>query len=181
MTLLQWYCYSFLERIFNCFADFSTNIGNGNIMTKARPITELNTSALKSALAVIKMFCTQINLHQATMTKITVMPGSVSTYNVNPWKYTKAGSLRKKDKNSLADGASCFTANTTFTHEQRNRGKHNPTTPNTNKENPFRCQKQKKPHCGVKVDTAAKEKKGWGLYNWHTGILAYWCTGVLAY
>ncbi len=46
MPLLRWYCYSFLKQIFNCFAD--TDFGNGNIMTKACPITELNTSALKS-------------------------------------------------------------------------------------------------------------------------------------
>jgi hypothetical protein len=39
MPLLHWYCYSFLKQIFNCFADFATNFGNGNIMTKACPIT----------------------------------------------------------------------------------------------------------------------------------------------
>ncbi len=50
ITLLHWYCYSFLEQIFNCFANFATDFGNGNIMTKACPITKLNTSALKSAL-----------------------------------------------------------------------------------------------------------------------------------
>jgi hypothetical protein len=71
MPLLHWYCYSFLEQIFNCFADFATIFGNGNIMPKACPITELNTSALKSALTVLKTFCSQINLHQATMTAIT--------------------------------------------------------------------------------------------------------------
>jgi hypothetical protein len=47
MPLLHWYCYSFLERIFNCFEDFATDFRNGNIMTKARPIFKLNTSALK--------------------------------------------------------------------------------------------------------------------------------------
>ncbi len=47
MPLLHWYCYSFLEQIFNCFADFTTDFGNGNIMFEACPITELNTSALK--------------------------------------------------------------------------------------------------------------------------------------
>ncbi len=50
MPLLHWYCYSFLEQIFNCFANFATEFGNVNIMTEASPITELNTSALKSAL-----------------------------------------------------------------------------------------------------------------------------------
>jgi hypothetical protein len=63
MPLLHWYCYSFLKQIFNCFPDFATDFGNCNIMTKARPITELNTSALKSALTVLKTFCSQINLH----------------------------------------------------------------------------------------------------------------------
>ncbi len=79
MPLLHWYCYSFLEQIFNCFAVFATNFGNGNIMTEARPITELNMSALKSALTVLKTFCSEINQHQTTMTAITVMSGSVAT------------------------------------------------------------------------------------------------------
>ncbi len=65
MPLFHWYCYSFPKQIFNCFADFATDFGNGNIMTEARPITELNMSALKSALTVLKTFCSQINLHQA--------------------------------------------------------------------------------------------------------------------
>ncbi len=114
MTLLHWYCYSFLEQIFNCFADFATDFGNGNIMTEAPSITELNVSALKSALTVLKTFHSQTNLHQATMTAITVMPGSVSAYNVNPWNNTQASGLRKDHKNSLTDGVSCPTPNATF-------------------------------------------------------------------
>ncbi len=127
MHLLHWYCYSFLEQIFNCFADFATNFGNSNIMTEDRLITELNTSALKSALTVLKTFCSQINLHQATMTAIMVMPGSVSAYNVNPWNNIQAGGLRKEDKNSLMDCVSRPTPNATFTPEQHNgRGKRHP-------------------------------------------------------
>jgi hypothetical protein len=98
------------------------------------------------------------------MTAITVMPGSVSTYNVNPWNNIQASGLRKKDKNSLADCASCPTSNATFTPEKRNRGKRDPTTPDTNKENPSGRQRQKKLHRGVKVDTAAKEKKDLGMF-----------------
>jgi hypothetical protein len=49
------------------------------------------------------------------MTTITVMPGSVVVYNVNPWNDTQASRLMKDDKNSLADGASCPTSNATFT------------------------------------------------------------------
>ncbi len=107
-------------------------------MTEARPVTKLIMSTLKSALTVLKTFCSQINLHQATMTAITVMPGLVSAYNVNPWNNTQASGLRKHDKNSLVDGASCPTSNATFTPKQRNGGKRDPTTPDTNEENPFR-------------------------------------------
>jgi hypothetical protein len=164
MPLLHWYCYSFLEQIFNCFANFATDFGNGIIMTEARPITKLTTSALKSALMVLKTFCSQINLHQATMTTITVMPGSVAAYNVNPWNNTQTCGLRKDDKNSLGDGASCPTSNATFMPKQGNGGKHNPTTPDTIKENISGCQRQMKPCRGVKVDTAAKEKKDLGMF-----------------
>jgi hypothetical protein len=98
------------------------------------------------------------------MTAIVVMPGSVSAYDVNPWNNIQASGLRKEDKNSLVDCASFPTPNATFTPEQRNGGKRNPTTPNTNEENPSGCQRQKKPHCGVKVDTAAKKKKDLGMF-----------------
>jgi hypothetical protein len=162
MPLLHWYCYSFLEQIFNCFAAFATDFGNGNIMSEACPITELNTSTLKSALTVLKTFCSQINLHQATMTAITFMPGSVTAYNVNSWNNTQASGPGKDEKNSLADGASRPTSNTTSTPKQRIGGKRNPTTPNTNKDDPSGHQRQTKPHYGVKVDTAAKEKKRFG-------------------
>jgi hypothetical protein len=54
------------------------------------------------------------------MTAITVMPGSIAAYNVNPWNNTQASGLRKDDKNSLTDGASCPTSNATFMLEQRN-------------------------------------------------------------
>ncbi len=79
------------------------------------------------------------------MTAIMVMPGSVSTYNVNPWNNTQASGLRKDDKNSLADGASCPTPNATFMPEQHNGGKPDPTTPDTNEENPSGRQRQEAP------------------------------------
>jgi hypothetical protein len=130
------------------FANFATDFGNGNIMSKACPITELNMSALKSALTVLKTFHYQINLHQATMTTITVMPGSVTAYTVSPWNNTQACRPRKDERNSLMDGASCPIYNTTSTPDQCNRGKRNPTTPDTNKDNPSGRQRQKKPRQG---------------------------------
>jgi hypothetical protein len=54
------------------------------------------------------------------MTAITVIPGSVAAYNVNPWNNTQASRLRKDDMNSLADGASRPTSNATFTPKQCN-------------------------------------------------------------
>jgi hypothetical protein len=67
-------------------------------MSEACPITELNTSALKSALTVLKTFFSQINLHQATMTAIMVMPGSVTTYTINPWNSTSQEGIVKLEK-----------------------------------------------------------------------------------
>ena len=84
MPLLHWYSYSFLEQIFNCFADFPTDFGNGNIMSENCLIAELNTKALVCALTVMKTFRDQNNLHQATMTPITVMLRVLAAYTVSP-------------------------------------------------------------------------------------------------
>jgi hypothetical protein len=99
------------------------------------------------------------------MTAITVMPGSVTAYTINPWNNTKASRPRKDEKYSLVDGASRPTSNATSTLKQRNGGKRNPTTPNTNKDNPSGHQRQKKPCYGVKVDTATKEKWIWVCFT----------------
>ncbi len=96
------------------------------------------------------------------MTAITVMPGSVTAYTTNPWNNTQASGPRKDERNSPMDGASRPTSNTTSTPKQCNGGKRNTTTPDTNKDNPSGHQRQKKPRHGIKVDIAAKEKKGFG-------------------
>jgi hypothetical protein len=77
------------------------------------------------------------------MTNIMVMPGSVATYTVHPWNNTQASRPRKDEKNSLADSASCPTSNTTFMPEQHNGSKRNPTTPDTNEDNPSGHQRQR--------------------------------------
>jgi hypothetical protein len=161
MPSLHWYCFSFLKQIFNCFANFATDFGNRSIMSEACLITKLNMSAMLCALIVLKTFCSQINLHQATMTAITAMPGSVTAYTVIPWNNTQVCGPGKDGRNFLADGASCSNSNTISTPKQCNRCKRDPTTPDMNEDNSFVCQKQKKPHHGVKVDTATKEKKNW--------------------
>ncbi len=60
MPLIHWYCYSFLERIFNCVADFATDFGNGNIISESRPINELNTKGLINAIMAFRAFRTHI-------------------------------------------------------------------------------------------------------------------------
>jgi hypothetical protein len=73
-----------LEHIFNCFTDFATDFGNGNIMSESRPITELNTKALVGALTVMKAFRSQINLHQVTMLPIMISQSVAAAYNISP-------------------------------------------------------------------------------------------------
>jgi hypothetical protein len=105
MPLLHWCSYSFLEQIFNCFADFAMDFGNGNDMSENCPIAELNIKALVCALTVMKAFCDQINLHQATMTPILVMLGNVAAYMVSPWNSAQTCELKKDNKCiTLADG-----------------------------------------------------------------------------
>ncbi len=85
MPLLHWYCYSFLKGIFNCFAYFATDFGNGNVMSENSPVAELNKRALVRSMTVMKTFCSQNNLHQDTMIPITVMTSYVSAYTVSVW------------------------------------------------------------------------------------------------
>ncbi len=62
---------------------FATDLGNGNAMSEKRLIAELNTKALVRALTVMKTFHDQINLHQATMTPILVMPGVITLHGIS--------------------------------------------------------------------------------------------------
>jgi hypothetical protein len=54
-------------------------------MAKAHSNTELNTKGLISAITAIKAFCTQIQLNQAQMTAIIIMPSSVMAYTLSAW------------------------------------------------------------------------------------------------
>ena len=156
MPDLHWYCYTFLECIFNCFADFTTDFGNGNIMSESRPIAELNTKALVGALTVMKAFHNQINLHQATMLPIVISQSVIATYNISPWNNIQscgrplggvlASDAKPSPKHHCGD-------------------KRDPATPDTaNDTNSSIHQKQKKPKRGVNVDTAAKKKKDLGMF-----------------
>jgi hypothetical protein len=58
-------------------------------------VLQRNTSALVCALTVLKTFCSQINLHQATMTAIMAMPGFLTACTISPWNNTQVCGTRK--------------------------------------------------------------------------------------
>jgi hypothetical protein len=126
-------------------------------MSKSRPITELNTKPLVGALTVMKAFCDQINLHQATMLPIPVSQSVIASYNISPWNNTQICGRPLGGKSET---------DTKPSPEQRRGDKRDPTTPPdaANDANSSNRQKQKKPKRGVKVDTAAKERKDLGMF-----------------
>ncbi len=72
---------------------------------------------------------------------------------------------KKEDKNSsLADGVSRSNFNANYTIEQWCEDKRNLATPDGRDEKTSACQRQKKPNCTVKVNTAAKEKTELGVF-----------------
>jgi hypothetical protein len=141
-------------------------------MSESYLITELNTKALVHALTVMKIFHNQINLHQAKMTPIMVMPGVVAAYTLSPWNSTQACGPKKDNKNTLfMVGASRSNLKVNFNSEQGRRDKCNPATPDSNDEKATTRQKQKKPCCAVKVDTASKEKTALGMSYLHNNSI----------
>ncbi len=109
------------------------------------------------ALTVIKAFCDQINLHQATMLPIFISQSVDASYNISPWNNTQICGRPLGGKSG---------SNTKPSPEQRRGDKRNPTTPPdaANDPNSSNHQKQKKPKRGVKVDTVAKERKDLGMF-----------------
>jgi hypothetical protein len=76
-----WHVYSFLERIFNLFAKFATDFNNVNIMTRLRPLAELNTKPLVKVLMVLKAFEDQLTLAQSTNSPIPILVTTVSEFS----------------------------------------------------------------------------------------------------
>ncbi len=62
MSNLHWHLYIFLERIFNKLAGFAKDFGNVKIISKERPITNLDTRFLIRALRIMRVFIDQIDL-----------------------------------------------------------------------------------------------------------------------
>jgi hypothetical protein len=99
------------------------------------------------------------------MMPITVMLVVVAAHTVSPWNSTQACKPKKGNKStSLIDGASCSNSKVDFNSKHRHGDKHDPATPSGNDEQTSTHQKQRKAHCSVKVDTAAKEKTELGMF-----------------
>ena len=90
MPQLHWHIYTFLERIFNHFAMFATNFNNVNVISKERPITELDKRPLIKAMLVLKTFEDQLALHMSQMIPITIQAANVSKYSLSPYNKTNA-------------------------------------------------------------------------------------------
>ncbi len=145
----------------HCFADFATDFGNGNILSKARPITELNTKGLVNAITAIKAFCTQIQLNQAQMIPIIIMPSSVSAYTLSAWNNTQSCPPKDSVPATMTEKAKA----TTPPPAQRCGNKRDPPTPDSSDGNkPSRHQKAKKAKKGSKVDGPAKDRKEMGMF-----------------
>ena len=105
---------------------------------------------------VMKALCDQINLHQANMLPIVISQNVVPSYNISPWNNTQSCGQPLGGESG---------SDTKPSPEQRRGDKCNPTTPNAaNDTNSSKRQKQKKPKRGMKVNTAAKERKDLGMF-----------------
>jgi hypothetical protein len=108
MPNLYWHLYVFLKRIFNKLAGFAKDFGNVNVISKERPITDLNTRFLTTALRIMREFIDQIDLAQSTNLPITVCRDKIYKYKLNPFNNTKGGTevAMRFMGNTKADNAS---------------------------------------------------------------------------
>ena len=128
-------------------------------MSESRSINDLNTKGLISAITAFKAFRTQIQLHQAQMTPIVIMPSSITAYTISSWNDTQICPPRG---NSYS-GTKCANAkNISPSYDQRRR---DPATPKTTDDNNSSGrQKAKKPKKGSKVDGPTKDRKEMGMF-----------------
>jgi hypothetical protein len=147
MPGLHWHLYVYVERIFNLLADFLKNFGNVNVVTRGRPISELNTRSLTKALRVMKAFITQVDLAQSTNLPIVICRSNICKYEVTLMNNMKCtiSSYSSRADNTKANGASPTT-------ETQNSCRNNAAkcdsavTPDDNAKTPA-IQRLKKPCC----------------------------------
>ena len=151
MPCLHWHCYTFLEKIFNHFADFATNFGNVNVVMEGRPLAELDTTAINKAVKVMKAFVDQIDQHQSLFSPITILSSVVTKYTTSPYNHTNVCPL-----------PTSATANGTPNHAE-GATKRDPTTPSDAKA--AASQRQKKPRRGVAGEGPKRNVTEMGMFH----------------
>ena len=62
MPHLHFHFYSFIDRMWNLLADGATEFNNTNVVTKSRPIADINTAHYHRAIQVLKALLDQVTL-----------------------------------------------------------------------------------------------------------------------
>jgi hypothetical protein len=161
MSNLHWHCYSFLEKIFNHMADFATDFGNVNVVSKGRPISDLNIQPIIRAARTMKAFEDNLTLHQSLDTSITILPSSIKVYTQSPWNktttchnlanYASPRDNKHTGQDNYSRGACSDSASRTNAGDKRN-----PTTPK-GEAKPSQTQHQKKQRHTVANDTPKRQ------------------------
>ena len=171
MPNLHWYCYSFLEKIFNHIADFVTNFDNMNVVSKGRPISELNIQHIIRAARTMKAFEDNIVLHQSLGTPITILPSSIKAYTQSSWNKTNichnsaTNALSRDDRRTVQDDNQRG-ARTDVTSRTNVGDKQNPATPKGDAK-PSQVRRQKKERSAVTNDTPKHQNIDMGMVWLH--------------
>ncbi len=123
MSSLHWHVYSFLKCIFNLFTKFAIDFGNINVMTRLRPLAELNTKPLVKALTVLKAFEDKLTLRQSTNSPIPILAATV-------FKFSTRSLGTNSNVGTLAPAPISASALPDYTHQNQCRNvKCDPSTP----------------------------------------------------
>ena len=147
MPLLHWHVYTYLERIFNHFAMFATNFNNVNVISKERPITELDKRPLLKAMLVLKTFEDQLTLHMSQMIPITIQAANVSKYSLSPYNKT----------NACPPAASAVSDNSSPESREQSANKRTPSSPSDSAKEATTQRKKKSRRDGI-TDSATKKR-----------------------
>jgi hypothetical protein len=138
MQSLHWHVYSFLKHIFNLFTKFAMDFGNINVMTRLRPLAELNTKPLVKALTVLKALEDQLTLAQSTNSPIPILAATV-------FKFSTKSLGTNSNVGTLAPAPISACALPDYTHQNQRRDvKHDLSTPDKSTK-AAAIQHQKKP------------------------------------
>jgi hypothetical protein len=167
MPNLHWHLYIFLKRIFNKLAGFAKDFGNVNVISKERPITNLNTRFLTRALRIMRAFIDQNNLAQSTNLPITIYRDKIYKYELNPFNNTKSGAkvVMWFMDNTRANNAS---SNETQQSRHAEAAKHNSTITHEGGGRAQTAQSSKKAHrSGGAADSAKRNVTNMGMFFLH--------------